>query len=197
MKFAFDYNDSRVQQRIAQVFKSHGFDAWQEDKNTVFEVPVGTKVSVSDYSTIDVKYAFYFGSNTSDQDPYDDPSSSGYITRTFSSSVVHAHPHGKSVVKPEPETPVAYVWIKQTDYAVTYTVSINGHMSQIETPEATSKRARAGLNTEKLTRDLASKINEGREKHGCIAEVWESAIKIYHTTGADFDIKTTDGLYNS
>ncbi|OOE32881.1 hypothetical protein BZG05_13030 [Salinivibrio kushneri] len=198
LKVNLDYNDPHFQQKLVNTLRGNDYKAWQENRTTVFEVPVGTPVSVDDYSTIDVEYSYYYDNGTNDMlvDTFQ-PDGYKYTTRTYTHQMLHVHPHGKSVVVPKTETPVAYVWIKQTDYAVTYTVTLNGRTSQIETPEATSNRARAGLNTEKLTQDLASKINASRGSHGCVAEVWNTVIKIYHGTGSDFDIEVTDGLYNA
>lgn len=93
-----------------------------------------------------------------------------------------------------PRTPEALWYIKQADYKVEYKVTLNGVTASIETPEATSVRARAGLDTTKLTSDMAIAINALNASHGCTALVKGNVLIITHDAGADFTISAYDDL---
>lgn len=101
----------------------------------------------------------------------------------------------KRIVSVEaPRAPEALWYIKQADYKTKYKVTLNGQTAQIETPEATSTQARAGLNTLQLTADMAAAINNGTVFHGCAATVHGNVLIIKAVDGSDFSITAHDDL---
>lgn len=90
--------------------------------------------------------------------------------------------------------PEAVWYIKQADYKTEYKVALNGHTASIETPEATSVRARAGLDTTKLTTDMMNAINALNGSHGCTATVHGNVLHITRDAGDDFSIQAHDDL---
>lgn len=185
---------SNVQEHIYALLKAQGHNVWKSGAYIMLEVSYGTPVSVVDASRYTVKY------QRTIKERYD-KSTWSYVTiyaeKAYTKKAVYASRYGVTAPPSTPETPQAYVWIRQADYAVTYTVKLNNKTVKIETPDATSDGARAGLNTEKLTNDLANAINGATATHGCVAKVMKGVIQIYHETKIDFDIEVTDGLYNS
>lgn len=85
-------------------------------------------------------------------------------------------------------------YIKQADYATKYTIKIDGYEVSVETPEATTAQARAGLATVNLTADMAIEINNSQGTHGCSAQQYGNVLFISKLNGSDFTIEASDDL---
>jgi len=77
-------------------------------------------------------------------------------TSTYGLNASWNTPTPPSDGRPEHE---AILWVKKVDYATKYTVTINGSTVSYETVEATTERARAGLQSEKVTEELKKVID--------------------------------------
>lgn len=94
---------------------------------------------------------------------------------------------------PSPDKYEALWHIKQADYATSYTVEIDSHACLVVTPEATTERARAGLDTLQIASDMRDAINAKTADHGCTATTIGSSVHIVNLS-TDFLIKSSDSL---
>ena len=94
-----------------------------------------------------------------------------------------------------PRQPEAIWYIKQADYATDYKVKLNGTTMTITTPEATSTRARSGLDTTGLAVQMRNEINDKKTTHGCVATAYGNVLYIVADDGSsDFSISASDDL---
>ncbi|WP_432473728.1 hypothetical protein [Amphritea sp. HPY] len=102
--------------------------------------------------------------------------------------------HDTTVTAPAADAPAALWYIKQADYKTTYSVILNGTTCSIETPEATSARARAGLDTMNLTGQMLTAINGLTGSHGCTAVQHGNVLYIKRNANDDFSCIAHDDL---
>ncbi|WCE28419.1 hypothetical protein PK654_08510 [Vibrio sp. SCSIO 43137] len=180
---------------LKNLLAAHGVSSWTADRYVYMEVPASWLVSVDDSTTYRMSYTHtYTHTWRSNGDDESETRSESWEEDERALGVAMSR-HGGEAEPLTPESPQAYVWIKQADYSVNYDVILNGVKVSIKTPEATSDRARAGLNSSSLTDQLISGLNAQTSKHGCTVSRVGRCIHIRNPSNNKFTVEVDDGLY--
>ena len=130
-----------------------------------------------------------------------DPESYGIIHHHAAAVTHPAVPLASPLIDPGTGEPLNVVsgalwYIKQADYATTYTCHIDTHSFSIITPEATSAQARAGLSTTDLADEMSTAINAefgyASVRYGNVLHITSSVL-----ASGEFTISSEDSLGNN
>lgn len=183
-----DSYDRDIVPSLVTSLKGMGYKAESSAGNVLLTVPKDVAVELRDTSYFDVKSYYLHGVG---QGAY-----VGTSTRRVTHNLTSCALYGDVVTTAvSVERGASYVWIHQADYAVNYAVVLNGIKAEIKTPEATADKAREGLNSEKLTKELIEAINQA-DGHNCTASYLNGVIYITENSNKPYTIEVNDGLYN-
>lgn len=175
-----------------ETFERDGFEKYKfyvrSGELRVFDAETGVEYPVADFPQAVADYLTVAGDVTSNR--------AFQLLNTIDTTFIlnRTVPVKRLIATTVPRQPEALWYVKQADYATTYKVKLNGTTCSISTPEATSVRARAGLDTTGMATDMKNAINAQQDTHGCIATSYGNVLRIVDKADGDFTIQAYDDL---